>query len=376
MIPLYQRIFEHYRQAISDGSLKHGDRLPSEFELSDEFSVSRITATRAVKELERLGLVKRIKGKGTFVHSSQEPLAGQTAADSSSSLRSRLPVISVILPYEEHYGYGILHGAEKEAKERGFYITFHNSASNLLKERDIIRQLQNDEVHGMIVYPVNSFGNTDLYADMLISRFPFVVIDRIIEYLQVPNVVSDNFQGTYDIVKHLIDLGHKNIALVGSEMMAASSVKERIKGYYRALVEAGLSFHPSWVEDIEQNLGDHSLDLDEKVRISLSKLMSLGEHAPTAIACINDITANKVLKEATLLGIKVPEHLSVTGFDNLSFCEYLEVPLTTVSQSFYSMGEQAVKLLFDNDYTAGQTKRMVLETTLIPRQSTCPPKFR
>ncbi|WP_274363199.1 GntR family transcriptional regulator [Paenibacillus thermotolerans] len=373
-IPLYQRIFEHYRQEIILGSLKHGDRLPSEFEMSELFTVSRITVTRAVKELEQLGLVTRVKGKGTFVHLPQETVAAGTDSYPNLSFGGQLPIISVILPYEENIGYSILRGAEKEAKERGYYVTFHNTSYNVHKEREIIHQLRNDKIHGMIVYPVNSCANLDLFADMLISRFPFVVIDRNIEYLQLPSVVSDNYQGIHDIVKYLIDLGHRNIALVGSQIKEATSIKRRIEGYYQALVGSELRFHEAWVADIALERMDSPKDEQEKIRKTIVNLMSLGKYAPTAIVCINDMTAKKVMKEALSLGIKVPDELSITGFDNLPFCEYLEVPLTTVTQNFSKMGEQAVKLLFENDYAAKEIRQIVLETAIITRQSTCSPK--
>jgi DNA-binding LacI/PurR family transcriptional regulator len=96
---------------------------------------------------------------------------------------------------------------------------------------------------------------------------------------------------------------------------------------------------------------------------------------PTAIVAYNDGLAIDIMKEAQLEGIKIPEDISITGFDNLSICEHLEVPLTTVEQNFLAMGEQAADLLFQYiDSGKKPTHPVILDVNLMIRQSTAPPK--
>jgi GntR family transcriptional regulator of arabinose operon len=375
--PLYQSIMEQYQDQIHSAKLKTGDRIPTEHELAEMFNVSRITAIRAVKELEHLGLVSRTKGKGTFVNDRTDWKSSEAEVANKEKFGHSLPILSIVLPFDEYYGYEILRGAEKAARENGYYVTFHCSSYSTTREREIINKLRKDGVQGIIVYPVSSYHNIDVFGEMIIDRYPFVIIDRNIEGLDVPHVVSNNYQGFHSIVSHLVELGHRKIAFVGSSIREAASITERYKGYCKALINSGISLRPEWVVDLSLETpslpSGPSAGRNASVSEALTKLLSL-DHFPTAITAVNDVIAMIVMKEALQMGITIPDQLSITGFDNLSFCEHLEIPLTTVEQSFFSMGEEAVSMLV-HDIKTGKSnaRQIVLDIKPIIRESTVQP---
>lgn len=106
----------------------------------------------------------------------------------------KLPVISVLLPLGLNLGYEILHGVEEECAKNGFYVTYHNTRYNIGLEKELILKLRDDNICGMIVYPCASDKNMDVFSKMIIDKFPIVLVDRTIDGLDLPYVVSNNFQ--------------------------------------------------------------------------------------------------------------------------------------------------------------------------------------
>jgi len=369
-------ILEHLLTQIKNHQLAPGDQIPTELELSEMFKVSRITAMRAVKELEHMGVVFRMKARGTFV-APQSEWRRQGNNENNEALAPPISIISIILPFEQQHGYEILQGAEKAAGDKGYYVTMHNSMNDPIKEREIIEQLRSDGVKGIVLYPCKSSSNIAVVSDLMINRYPFIIIDRNIVGLEVPSVVSNNYQGAYDIVNYLIGLGHRKIAFLCRGMSELESIMERYRGYCKALIDAGIPLRKEWVIDtltdlteLPDNGPEHQEEVDNAV---LDRWMTPND-SPTAVVSLNDMTALFLLKAAIERGIKIPEELSITGFDNLSFSSHLEVPLTTIEQSLFAMGEEAVTMLI-NDIRTGtnQVRKIVLDTRLIIRESACPP---
>lgn len=366
--PLYQMIVDYFHNEFSSGRLLPGHQLPTELEISAQFDVSRITVIRAFKELEHAGMIYRVKGRGSFV------------AEGTHGKESALPVLSVVLPYNEQLGYELLTGVEKVCEQAGLYVTFHNSHGDPEREKEIIAKLRHDHVRGIIVYPCSSLMNIELFSDMIIRRFPFVIIDRNIQGLETPLVISNHYQGSYAAAQHLIQLGHRHIAFVGAAMKQFFSISERYRGYCQALIDGGISVKSDWLIDDfwewpEVRLDkaeDRSAAMSASADIVLKRLLAL-EQRPTALVVVNDMTAMYMIKAALHMGISIPGELSVTGFDNLSFAEHLEVPLTTVEQNFAAMGERAAEMLVQ--YKPGNRPvTTILDTALIVRSSTGSPR--
>ncbi len=376
---LYQIIVERLREDIEEARLVPGDKIPTEHELARSYQVSRITASRAVKELENLGMVHRVKGKGSFITDYANWRDGERPGAGS------LSVVSLVLPFGEQVGYGVLHGVESICKQSGHYTAFHNATGDPEHERETIETLISSGVQGLIVYPCSSTENLEVFSRLVVERFPFVVIDRTIVGLNAPFVGADNLEGTRTLVRYLISLGHRRIAFIASPILEISSVTDRFKGYCEALVEAGIPLHSRYIHDNFTNSTGLSAvrrtDPDADIHENSPLEHALGivdqlfdQDPPTALVVMNDVTAIYVLKAVLARGLRVPGDVSVTGFDNLPISEHLEVPLTTVEQPFDEIGRRAARMLIRR--VAGPDEppaSEVVATRLVVRRSSAPP---
>jgi DNA-binding LacI/PurR family transcriptional regulator len=334
--------------------------------------VSRTTTTRAVKELENEGLIYRVRGKGTFVRENAEWRQNQQ--------RSRL--ISFVVPFsrEGGSGYVIVNGAEAQAARAQQLLTIHNSQSSRDRERQIILELMEHRIEGLVLFPQSSLENHDILSRLLIERIPLVLVDRRVMGIDASFVAVDNIQGMADMVRHLAGLGHRRIAYMGNTRTATLSEQDRFIGFCRGMVTSGIPLRDEYLcieDEIHPPQGTarphgHEILLAFVLQ-TLERLFALPD-PPTAIAAVNDYTAMMVVKSALARGIAVPRKLSITGFDDMPMVPHLEVPLTTVAQPFAEIGETAVrmiqKLIADPDTPA---ETFLLPTQLVIRESTAAP---
>ncbi|RUS47500.1 LacI family DNA-binding transcriptional regulator [Cohnella sp. AR92] len=369
---LYQNIIDHFTALADEGKLKPGDRIPTEQEIAEQFGVSRITVIRALKDLEYRGMLVRIKRKGSFI---REDYVNGGAITVEVPVKERLPIIAVVLPFGEEYGLDILQGVEQFCASQGYYVTYHNTGYSLKREREVLLKFLEDNISGAIVYPCASDQNIEIFGSLMIHKFPFVLIDRTIEGLDVPCVVSNNFQGGQLITQHLLQLGHSRIAFVCARLKEAVSVMERYRGYCKSLIDAGIMPRSEWlIEDEEESAAEYDDSPDGQLKLAMERLervLNRKEKVTAAIA-INDKSAMYMLKAAQEMGVKVPHELSIVGFDNLSFAGMLDVSLTTIEQKFTLQGREAAAMvlrLCGEENPFRETKKVTLPTELIVRKS-------
>jgi len=375
--PLYEVIYRKYEEDIKSGRILPGTKLPTEMEIAGDFNVSRITVTRALKELETRRFIHRIKGSGSYVNSTGE-WQTETAPPPESS---GMAIISLVLPFEGSFSSDFLKGIEDAAKGHNYYVTFHNSSDNPDTEKQIIEDLITRGSSGIVVYPVSTTENLDLYSRLLIRRFPLVLIDRTIPGLDTSLVWTDNRKGFYDITGHLLKLGHTKIIFVGSAVNSISSEYQRYRGFCQAHLDHRLplmKMHLYSEEDCREIPGDYRPEEPQdnrEIHYLLDYLENLEEPVrPTAIAAVNDLIAELIISTALKRGISIPGDYSVTGFDNLPFAAHLPVPLTTVAQPVYEIGRMATEELFRKIQTPGRKGTVrTIASHLIIRESTAAP---
>jgi GntR family transcriptional regulator, arabinose operon transcriptional repressor len=347
--PLYQKIAEDFMEKIEKGELGPGDRMPTEAELGGVYGVSRITVTHAIRVLQNKNLVYRVKGSGTFI--SKRGTAGSVIEGTRPS--KGVSFISVIFPRGEHDGaHETLIGIESECAKGDFYVTIHNSKNKPVLEHKIIINLLGQGCGGIIVYPCFSdHRNIDVYSELIIRDFPFVVIDRRIDLLGVPFVACDNETAMRELVAFLIAKGHTRIGFFCNSIETMSSERERYKGYCEAHIAAGLSVKPGLLFRVTRDIGggtEFSEVREHNNRqfgeAALAHFLSVREK-PTCIVAVNDILAIALMKAALVQGLRVPADLSITGFDDLYVAAHVEVPLTTIRQPFETIGSEAARLL-------------------------------
>jgi DNA-binding LacI/PurR family transcriptional regulator len=163
---------------------------------------------------------------------------------------------------------------------------------------------------------------------------PCVLVDA--RHASLPSVVIDDFAGGELATRHLVELGHRHIAFVGDTPPEFRFVwsRDRTLGYFHALEQAGIELHPEYVR-----VGTRLLHVARSVALELLNL----PEPPTAIFAASDTQALGVLEAARSLGLKVPEQLSVVGFDDVQLASY--VGLTTVRQPLFESGRRGAELL-------------------------------
>lgn len=256
----------------------------------------------------------------------------------------------------------IIRGVEDIARDHGLSVVLTESGSRHAPDPDWIEGVLRRRPLGVVL--VFSDLPTE-YREMLRSRaIPFVIIDPAGDPSpEVPSVGSANWSGGLMATRHLIELGHTRIAAItGPDDMMCSHA--RIDGFRSAMNSAGLSIEPDWIR-----FGDfHTAGGYEHGRALLT-----GADRPTAIFAGSDLQALGVLEAVRELGLRVPEDLSLVGYDDIPLAKWVSPRLTTIRQPLRRMAEEATRLVIRmSEAPLESVPRMDLATNLVVRESTAP----
>jgi LacI family transcriptional regulator len=280
----------------------------------------------------------------------------------ASSLRRRSTnVIGILVPEFEPFSTELLKGISSAAEGTGYELLAYsgNLEHNQVGwERRSLSRLAGTLIDGaVIVAPTASV--TD-------ATIPVVAIDPHTGRTGPSTIEADNVGGAKAATEHLIALGHRRIAHVrGRTDLVSARLREQ--GYRQALEAAGIPFDPQLV----RVGGYRAAETTDAAR----ELLSLPER-PTAVFSANDLSAIRVLEVARELGLRVPEDLSVVGFDNVPEAANAEPALTTVAQPLHRMGAEAVRLLLGLLSGLNTEEHLLLPARLVVRASTAPPAAR
>jgi DNA-binding LacI/PurR family transcriptional regulator len=262
----------------------------------------------------------------------------------------------------------ILQGIEEVAQTNCYSLFMAASRPALVQESDIVQSMVERRVDGIIICstPVSTSQSDQL------ARFgvPIVVINNQAAEEYRYSIYHDDVDGSRQITRHLIELGHRKIAYLGNVTSGRSTI-ERIAGFKKEMGSAGL---PIPVDYIHQVSGGSAIDGLN----GLGYFLQLAER-PTAIICYNDMMAIGVLKGLHEAGIRVPQEMSVTGFDNILFSAFTNPPLTTFDQPKNSIGAEAARWLLELlkqntlEKSNGEPEIHRLRGTLLVRNSTSTP---
>jgi LacI family transcriptional regulator len=281
--------------------------------------------------------------------------------------RGRTGLVALVLPYVHSDYFARISGAAAESlyEEDARFVL---CPTHHLHDREV--SLLDRVMHGTTdgaVLLLPSESEVEL-EQLRRQGYPFVVVDPMLPLSgDVPVVAAAHWSGARALVEHLIGLGHERIgAITGNAGWAAT--KDRLGSYLSCLAAAGL---PSPREFIRE--GHFTVESGYE---SARDLLSLAE-PPTAIFAFNDNMAVGALQAARELGIRVPEDVSIVGFDDLEIASVTDPPLTTVRQPLEEMGRIAASLLM-RLLQGGrlEANRLELSTRLIVRESTAPPRTR
>jgi DNA-binding LacI/PurR family transcriptional regulator len=320
--------------------------------MAEMYSISRGTLRQAMSLLVNEGLVERTPGKGTFIRRRE-------------TAKSTGKFIGLVVPYARDFLImDILLGVESAAKARGYSSVFLYTNEDMEQETQDIRRMQEEDVAGLVIFPISNILYDPNVWRLHEETFPFVLIDRYFPDLETDYVIADGIGGAYRATEHLINLGYTDITFVSSAATQTTSVRQRYQGYRRALANYGLADRGSWLRVPVSDLSDDDIYLQH-----IGALLRSPDR-PEAIFTVNDLTAFHVLAAARAEGLSVPEDLGVVGFDDIEMAARFSVPLTTVAQPRYEIGVRAAHLVIDKaEGIQSGLEQIVLPTTLVVRQS-------
>jgi DNA-binding LacI/PurR family transcriptional regulator len=228
----------------------------------------------------------------------------------------------------------VLKGVEAAAREAGYGVLIAMSNRNPAEEIEAAEVLLDHQVDGLIVI---SSRAPDRYARLsrnAADRVPLVLLNNQQPGPNIFSVRMDNEAGAREAVTYLHALGHRRIGFVAGPENGRSS-RERLSGYRQGIAACGLD---AVDELIQQGAG-----LPEDGRAALDAFLRLPD-APSAVLCYNDLSAIGLLAAAARVGARVPDDLSVVGYDNIPLSAYAAPPLTTVEQPKAAMGRAAIEV--------------------------------
>jgi LacI family transcriptional regulator len=275
----------------------------------------------------------------------------------------RAEAISLVTPEIANPFFAELAAAiEAEAERHGYAVYISSTGGDPARAADAVRRLRDQHVDGLIM--MTSHPDDGTLAALLATSRNIVLVDEDIPGVNVPRVFVENEHGAWLAARHLIEAGHRDIALIGGPE-GLLSVRERLAGFRRAMHEHGLRVRSGW-----ELLGEYSREFGRR---ALERLLD-APRRPTAILACSDYIAVGVLKAARERGMSLPRDISLVGFDDMPFAELVDPPLTTVRQPVAEMGRIACERLLAilNGSEASPLTRLPVE--LIIRQSVAPLK--
>ena len=257
----------------------------------------------------------------------------------------------------------LIQGFEDIAVEHGYEILISSTNYDPARMALCIRRMLERRAEGVAVM---TFGVEKPLLEQLAERkVPLVFVDVGPERPGISLLRVDYHHGIRQGVQHLAALGHRHIAFV-SGPRRLHSAQSRIAAFSKSLAECAIVADPAWIVD-----GDHTMEggIDAMDRLLKSK------HLPTAVMCSNDMTAIGVLHKLYRAGLRVPDDLSVIGFDDIRMAQVTIPPLTTIQMSCFELARAAVTALRAHVEEGGDPKRQYkINTHLVVRESTGFPK--
>lgn len=348
----YIEIFEFYRDKILNGEMIYGEKLPTEQEIGELFSVSRHTVRQSILELEKEGYIYREKSKGAFVQKLEK--------------NKKSKMVMVITTYLSEYIFPFLiKGIEEVLSKNGYDILLLSTNNEKEKEKEQLKKLLEYDVVGAIIEPTASaLGNTNLeyYKEISRNNIPYLMINAAYDKDKQSYVAIDDEKGGYTICKYLIEMGHKKIAGLFKEDDIQGI--ERKNGYLKALKDYNVEVDSTIV-------GKFKTFEEEFYVCGFTKSLLSRNDRPTAIFCYNDKVAMNVIKVAREMGIRVPEDLSVVGYDNdETISTALDCGITTISHPKEELGRKAAEMLISLIEGESEKVSYVFEPEIIVKNST------
>ncbi|HKM46763.1 MAG TPA: LacI family DNA-binding transcriptional regulator [Terriglobales bacterium] len=250
----------------------------------------------------------------------------------SLRLRHTCTVGMVIADVTNPFFTDVIRGVEKEAQSNGYSVILCDANEDPVLERHYLSTLFSRRVDGVLLAPTSS---PPPHESRVHKRFPIVLIDRIPLGYVGDAVMTDNFSAAYEGTRHLMELGHRKIAIITGQLNLSNGL-DRLDGFRKALQEEHLVLPDSYLQR-----GDFQLESGYRCGLQLMRLPT----PPTAIFSCNNRMTLGLMRALGELHVNCPGAVSVLGFDDFEWSAYFTPRLTTIAQPAYEMGKQAMQIL-------------------------------
>jgi LacI family transcriptional regulator len=345
--------------SILDGVYKVGEALPSFKQLAEYFEVSIVTINQAMNELNERGRIIRKRGKAIYV----APLDGRNRL----SQRIGLIVPDIANPHFSTLAKLI----QKNFFNQNYAVITQSTDGNLSLLNRILRLQIQQKMDGIVLIPleINRTEQERILWELKIRGIAFVYLDDNFSRVPSDYVICCIESGVRFLTEHLLHLGHRQFACISAQpCLEITQLKIR---YFREILQA------NQIELPEERICISEKPHDEGGYEAARALLQ-SANPPQAIFATNDIIAFGVIRAANSLNLRVPDDLSVVGFDDIEMAHMFDPPLTTVAQPIAEMAERVVHILLER--IAGtlpmEFQQSVLIPNLVVRESTAAPARR
>ena len=328
---IYRQIHDILLGEIENGMYDEAGMLPSEKELCSRFDVERNTVRKALQILVNEGLISKKPGYGTVLMGNAGDDAAPTGSATSELIRKNVLLVTYADYFQdngEYFHFKLVNGFEKTISEMGYNLIF--------KSVDMgagIREIIQHTLPVAIIY--DSYMHDDLYREGLEAGVTCISINHYTPLM--PSVVSNNFDGAYRVAKMLAEAGHRRIAAVTGKRNYQTNI-ERMSGLQKLYLKEGAVTNEIMVLD-----GDWSFSSGVKAG---EQILSMGEsERPTAVFAFNDDMAFGCYSCFERAGIRVPEEISIVGFDKSDRYSYIFPSITTLDVNVGAMIEYSCWIL-------------------------------
>ena len=318
-------------------------------------TVSRVLSGNAAKYRIAEGTAKRILDEAARCNYAPSQLAQSLRKRQTRTIGLLTP--SLANPYFAEMSSVII----SEVHKRGYTTIVIDTMEDEGNFNDGLTQLVARQVDGIIAVPCGQDPSTVESVNR--DAVPVMLVDRYYEDFPLPYVTTNNYKGGYDATRLLLDAGHRRIACIQGVRSSAPN-NERVRGYRDALAEAGLS-DMALVAGNEFSIQNGYLE---------TKLLLSRAERPTAVFALSNNITLGVLKALREAGLRIPDDLSLVSFDNYTYMDYMEPPITRVGQPVEDMAMLATKILFDRiEGLSPGASRLRLSPSLIIGESVARP---
>jgi len=298
-------------------------------DVAEKAGVSTATVSRALMNPEKVSAATRLKVEEAVVATGYSP-----HAMARSSKRSESHTILVIVPdICDPFFSEIIRGVEEVAAAQGYLVLIGDCAHQRPQEKSFLNLMLTRQIDGMVL--LGSQLPFDTSVEEQRNLPPMVMANEFAPARELPTVHIDNLTAAFEAVSHLLKLGHSRIACItGPQDMPLCQY--RLQGYIQALKRNDIAVDPHYIVP-----GDFTFDAGSR---AMKYLMALPRR-PDAIFCHSDIMALGAMSEAKIMGLRVPQDISLIGFDDIELSRYSDPQLTTVAQPRFNIGREAMNLL-------------------------------